>query len=634
MRSSAAHWGTRIAGLVFILPVLLSCLWALDIPQWMGFLMYPEQVAGLILGSAMAAIFIAGMRVKHWAQQLLDGGLALLAFGLGVHIFMRFQVLSEGAFFHPSESLVVGILIAITTLEALRRISGWSLIVILLSLSVYALFSDLVPGKLEGRPIPLVEILRFLGTDSTATLGSPLQVAAFVVVLFIFFGQLLLSTGGAEGITDASQKLSGSRSGATARMAVIASGLMGSISGSAVSNVTTTGVITIPAMKRAGFKPEVAGAIEAVASTGGQIMPPVMGAAAFLMAEFLRVPYKDILLAALIPAFLYFFSVYIQISLLSAKHRFESGHQQVARSWRELAPVLTSVFCTIAFLLLALFGLHMSPGKAVVLTCMLLAFLGFFGLGVKTRLTFTDLVKALANTGRAAGQILVVCAVAGMIIGLLSISGLSFALSFVLLQLGENSLLLLLLLTALVSIILGMGLPTTGVYLLLATLAAPPLVELGIGMLEAHFFVLYFGLLSMISPPIALAAFAAASIAQADQVRTAVESVRFGWIAYILPFVFVYRPALLMQGTPGEILFSAFSLVVAVVLITAAIIGYGYNRIVVAQRGVILGLGAFIIMPISSAWLVVAQGAAIVLGLMLIAMHVKGAQPMALGDQS
>lgn len=632
MYSSAYLWGSRMVGLIFIIPVVLSCLWALEIPQGLGFLMFPEQVACLILGSAVAAIFLSNWPSKTKYRKFLDGLLATLAFGLGIHIFIRFQVLSEGAFFHPTESLAVGVLIVLTSLEALRRVSGWSLILILLSLVVYALFSDLVPGKLEGRPIPLFEILRFLGTDSTATLGSPLQVAAFVVVLFILFGQLLLSTGGAEGITDAAQKLSGNRNGATARMAVIASGLMGSISGSAVSNVTTTGVITIPAMKRAGFKPESAGAIEAVASTGGQIMPPVMGAAAFLMAEFLRVPYKDILLAALIPACLYFLSVYIQISLLSAKHKYESVHQKITRTWRQLAPVLTSVFFTIVFLMFGLFALNMPPGKAVVFSCMFLACLGICGIGVKNRLTLSDLIGALANTGRAAGQILVVCAVAGMIIGLLSTSGLSFGLSFVLLQLGENSLLLLLLLTALVSIILGMGLPTTGVYLLLATLAAPPLVELGIGMLEAHFFVLYFGLLSMISPPIALAAFAAASIAQADQIRTAMESVRFGWIAYILPFIFVYRPAVLMEGTLNEILFTTFSLIVVIIMITAAIIGYGYSRLTTVQRIICFITGAFLIVPIPNGSPVVFQGLTIIFGVLMILLHFRNSQSIMLQD--
>jgi len=629
MKPPAAKWHGHITGLVSIMPVLLAIFWALEIPQHLGMLLFPEQIASLILTSAVAAIYLSGLQSSNPVKFYVNLSLALISIGLGIHIFMRFQVLSEGAFFHPTESLVIGGVVLIITLEALRRVSGWSLIVIFTMLLVYALFSDLVPGKLKGSPIPFFDIVRFLGTDSSATLGAPLQVASFIVLLFILFGQLLLITGGAEGLTDASQKLSGKSAGSTARMAVIASGLMGSISGSAVSNVTTTGVITIPAMKRAGFRSESAGAIEAVASTGGQIMPPVMGAAAFLMAEFLRVPYKDILLAAIIPAFLYFFSVYAQISFLSAKHQYESSQSEVTKTWRQLLPHLGSVLGSIGFLLLALFAFHMPPGKAVAMSCGILALLGITGLGVKTQLRVKDFFIAFVNTGRAAGQILVVCAVAGMIIGLLSTSGLSFGLSFVLLQLGENSLLLLLLLTALVSIILGMGLPTTGVYLLLATLAAPPLVELGIGMLEAHFFVLYFGLLSMISPPIALAAFAAASIAQADQIRTAVESVRFGWIAYFLPFIFVYRPALLMQGSMTEILFGAFSLIVAIALINLAVIGYGARKMNTMERMLAMLFGLIIVWPSTWPWVMVMEGVAVIAGGMLIYAHFRKTEGIA-----
>lgn len=629
MAPSATNWHGRIAGLVSIMPVLLALFWALEVPQLSGILLFPEQIASLILTSAVAAIYLSELQSADPFKYCLNLGLALLSLGLGIHIFLRFQVLSEGAFFHPTESLIIGVLMLITTLEALRRVSGWSLIVIFLILLGYALFSDLVPGKLQGSPIPFFDIIRFLGTDSSATLGAPLQVASFIVLLFILFGQFLLSTGGAEGLTDASQKLSGKSAGSTARMAVIASGLMGSISGSAVSNVTTTGVITIPAMKRAGFRSESAGAIEAVASTGGQIMPPVMGAAAFLMAEFLRVPYKDILLAAIIPAFLYFFSVYVQISFLSAKHQYESNQEAMTKTWLQLLPHLGSVLGAISFLLFALFALHMSPGKAVALSCGILAVLGITGLGVKTRMRMQDFFTAFVNTGRTAGQILVVCAVAGMIIGLLSTSGLSFGLSFVLLQLGENSLLLLLLLTAFVSIILGMGLPTTGVYLLLATLAAPPLVQLGIGMLEAHFFVLYFGLLSMISPPIALAAFAAASIAQADQIRTAVESVRFGWIAYFLPFIFVYRPALLMQGSHGDVLFCAISLIVAIILINLAVIGHGVRKLNAVERTLAMMFGVIIVWPSSWSWIMYLEGAVVIAGCILIYTHFSKTDKMA-----
>ncbi|MGI9486578.1 MAG: TRAP transporter permease, partial [Geminicoccaceae bacterium] len=480
----------RFKGAVSALVALLSLIWALDLAQIAGWLLYPEQIAGLLFGLAATTVFIGnGDREIRGVNLLLLG----LAIWVGLHLFLRFPVLSEGAFYHPDEALILGIGVVIVALEALRRIAGWSLIVILAVLVVYALFSDLAPGKLEGRPIPPADILRFLGTDSTATLGAPLQVAAFIVVLFILFGRFLLITGGAEVLTDAARRLAGEGRGATAKMAVIASGFMGSISGSAVSNVMSTEVITIPAMRRAGFSRDKAGAIEAVASTGGQIMPPVMGAAAFLMAELLQLPYQQIILAALLPAALYFWAVYLQISILAARDDLGSDDDSQAKAWSLILPHALIVVVPMAVLLAGLFLFSAPAGKAVVWASGVLILVGLLDLTGRGRITVNGVGHALVEAGAASAQILLVCAVAGMIIGLLSASGLSFGLSFLLLELGRGSLLLLLFLTALVSIILGMGLPTTGVYLLLATLAAPPLVQLGIGALEAHFFVLYFG---------------------------------------------------------------------------------------------------------------------------------------------
>ena len=602
-----------------VLVALLPLFWALDLQQYLNLGLFPEQIAGLIMAAACAAVFMARR------PGVLEWILAAAAMATGIHILVRFPVLSEGAFFYPTETLILGIVVSITVIEALRRSSGYSLIAILALLTCYALFADLVPGRLQGRPTDWQDILRFVGTDSTATLGAPLQVASFIVVLFIFFGRLLVVTGGAEALTDAARALAGDRTGSTAKMAVIASGFMGSISGSAVSNVMSTGVVTIPAMKKAGFQPSTAGAIEAVASTGGQVMPPVMGAAAFLMAEFLQLPYQDVLLAALIPAALYFYAVYLQISFLAEKHALGAGSAGARVPWRLLLPRLAIVLVPMVVLLSGLFLFYLPAGTAVVWAALALILVGLLDLTRRGRLGLDEVWIALVDTGRSSAQIIAVCAVAGMIIGLLSTSGLAFGLSFTLLDLGEDSLLLLLVLTALVSIVLGMGLPTSGVYLLLATLAAPPLVELGIAPVPAHFFVLYFGLLSMITPPVALAAFAAASISGAGAMQTAVESVRFGWIAFLLPFVFVYRPAYLMQGEVLQVVtVSAFALV-AVPLATAAIIGYGRRQLGPPERAVALVVAALALIPIGSEglafWLSVGATG---VGLALIAMHVRG----------
>lgn len=602
-----------LCALVSVIPLI----WALDLAQMAGWLLYPEQVAGLLFGLA-AAIALIG----QGERPVLNALLAVAALWIGLHLFIRFPVLSEGAFFHPLESLILGIGVVIVGVEALRRVAGWSLIIILAVLVLYALFSNYAPGKLEGRPIPPADILRFIGTDSTATLGAPLQVAAFIVVLFILFGRILLITGGAEVLTSTARKLAGERQGATAKMAVIASGFMGSISGSAVSNVMSTGVITIPAMRKAGFNAERAGAIEAVASTGGQIMPPVLGAAAFLMAEFLQMPYRQIILAALLPATFYFYAVYLQISLMAERDNLGAGDDSKAKPWSVILPHAAVVVIPMAVLLGGLFWFNAPPGKAVVWASMSLVGIGLLNLAGAGRITFSDLGRAFVTAGEASAQILLVCAVAGIIIGLLSNSGLSFGLSFFLLQLGQGSLLLLLILTALVSILLGMGLPTTGVYLLLATLAAPPLVRLGIGALEAHFFVFYFGLLSMITPPVALAAFAAASVAGARAMPTAVASVRFGWIAFILPFIFVYQPAMLMQGAWLDVLWVACSTLVAIPLVTAAFLGFGRRVLSGPERVIALVIGICALLPHGSVTLSVVTLIASLLGAALIALHV------------
>ncbi|MEM8742673.1 MAG: TRAP transporter fused permease subunit [Pseudomonadota bacterium] len=621
-RTERVHGGAVWA--LALLTTLIPIGWALDIPQRLRLLLYPEQLAGLVLGLAAAGVFLRDATAGGHARRTVSLALTAAALWLGGHIFWRFPVLSENAFYHPDEALALGILTLLVVVEALRRVAGLSLAMVLALLVLYALFSDLVPGRLQGRPVPWDEILRFLGTDSTATLGLPVQVATFTVILFILFGRLLVATGGAEVLTDAARALAGRQHGATAKMAVIASGFMGSISGSAVSNVMSTGVVTIPAMRRSGLSPPRAGAIEAVASTGGQIMPPVMGAAAFLMAENLQMAYGAIILAALIPSALFFYAVYLQIGLTAQKLALGSETSPVQaqsnRPWRDTLAVAGPM----AVLLGGLFLFNMPAGEAVVWATATLALIGLAG-RARRRIGGGAVLRALFETGRDAAQILMICAVAGMIMGLLQTSGLAFGLSFVLLDLGKGSLTALLVLTAAVSILLGMGLPTSGVYLLLAALAAPPLIRLGIGPLEAHFFVLYFGLLSMITPPVALAAFAAASIAGAGAMRTAWESLRLGWIAFLLPFIFVGRPGLLMQGDVWSVLGVTAAVVIAVPLITAAIVGYGRTRLGPGARALAALLGLVALLPQSGQTGAAALAAA-ALGLALILFHLRRAQ--------
>ena len=385
-------------------------------------------------------------------------------------------------------------------------------------------------------------------------LGTPMEIVSTVVIAFVLFGSILLASGGSEFFTDLSMILVGRFRGGQAKIAVTASGMFGSISGSAVSNVATTGVITIPLMRNAGYDVHKAGAIEAVASTGGQLMPPIMGAAAFLMAEFLQVQYTDVVIAALIPAILYFVALFILADLEAAKSGIKPVDKSIiprgrARSlkegWHFALPFVVLIY--------VLFWLNMSPEKAALVSAVVIvvasAVFGYQG----KRITPLELYQAVRNTGIASLDVVMIGAAAGLVIGVLGVSGLAFALTQVLIHLGGGNVVVLLLVSAGVCILLGMGMPTAGVYILLSTLVAPSLIEVGIVPMAAHLFILYFGMMSMITPPVAIAAFAAASLTGADPMRTAFAAVKFGWIAYLIPFLFVFSPNLIMQGATLDI---------------------------------------------------------------------------------
>jgi len=333
-------------------------------------------------------------------------------------------------------------------------------------------------------------------------------------------------------------------------------------------------------------------------------MPPIMGAAAFLMAEFLQLPYKDILIAALVPAVLYYLALFLQVDFLSRRFNLGSG-SPTAESAAVKDVLKSGWLLPIPFfiLIVALFQFNLSPEMAVLVSLISLVVLSFLRKDKTQRMTPVRVLQDLIHTGRAISGLILVTAIAGMIIGILSNTGLSFSLGFVLLGFGENSLLGLLLITAAVCILLGMGLPTTGVYLLLATLAAPPLINLGLEPIQAHLFVLFFGMLSMITPPVALAAFAAASLANAPQMRTGFEAMRMGWCAYLVPFLFVYHPAVLLQGSGIQILVSLGSIVIALLLASAAIAGYARSELNIGIRFALLALAIPLLLPLPEKWL-------------------------------
>ena len=578
---------------------VLSLIWAVDLHVRLGYILYTEQALAVILGLSYLVIFLTiparkGGPIAPW-YDVTAGILGVLACTL---VAIRFPVFSEeGIFLHSGEAALAGAIIVPLMLESLRRTAGPSLVCIVLAFLAYGLFGHLVPGRLEGKSKELIDLTAYLAFDTAALFGLSMRVVCLVVILFIFLGQMLLRTGGSEWFTDLAAALMGRTRGGAAKVSVVASGLFGTISGSAVSNVASTGVITIPLMTESGFSPRVAGAIEAVASTGGQIMPPIMGAAGFLMAEFLDVPYTDVLLAALIPAILFYVAVFIQVDLEAARNdipripedRIPPIVQVLKEGWQFILPFVV--------LLVLLFQYNRTPEESALAAAFAIiavsVTIGYKG----RRLTPAKLWEAICATGESSIGIVIIGAMAGTIIGILDGTGLGFGLTYVLVQFGEGNLLGLLAITALTCIVLGMGMPTAGIYLLLATLAAPPLIKLGVPPMSAHLFVLYFGIMSMITPPVALCAFTAANLSGANPMETGVTAVRLGWTAFVVPFLFVFAPTLIMEGGVIQVLLATVTAIAGVWLASAGMLGYFTRPLGWLMRVVFMMAGLSLLIP-------------------------------------
>ncbi len=578
--------------------VLLSLANALDLYRAFGLVLINEQLLAVILGLGLATVFILQPFKQHTAKTRLpwyDIVAAILAFGACTYVAVNYVGIVATLFDKPFSSVAAATIIVVSVAECLRRTAGTMLFGFVLLFLVFGLVGHLVPGHFQGRQVAMDRLLIYLGMDSNGIIGLPIGVVVSIVVPFIFFGNLLNASGGANFFTEISAALMGKYRGGSAKIAIVASSLFGSISGSAVANVVSTGVITIPMMKRSGYPPERAAAIEAVASTGGQLMPPMMGAAAFLMAEFLQVPYTDIILAALIPAILYYVSLFIQADLYAAKEDIRSVDEMkynalevLSKGWLYISPFVV--------IIAGLFTLNLQPQTAAMYAIGLIIPIALvFGYrGV--RMPWTRLVEAVGDTGVAVTQLLMVSAMAGVVIGVLNITGLGFALTQAIIELSGGNLTVILLLSGAISIVLGMGMPTVGVYLLLATLVAPSMVEAGVPPIAAHMFAFYFGILSMITPPVAAAAFAGATIAKADFVKTGFAAVVFGWPAYVVPFIFALSPEMLWQGTPLEIARIFVLSVAGVWLVSAGWIGFFGGTLSAVWRlaFILAGAGCFV----------------------------------------
>lgn len=612
---------TGLASLI----TFVALTWAMDLFQTFGIYLYPAQLVIGVLGLAIALAYIhlparrhAGKRATPW-HDWIAAAIGLLTAGW---MSARYPLLVDLTIDAPLEIVVIGLVIILLTLEALRRATGLALPLIVVTFISYAVAGHVIPGPFAAQQTSWDVVAGFLAFDANALPGGPLLIICNIVISFVFFGNLLRVTGGAEFFAELAQTLMGRYRGGPAKVAVAGSALFGSISGSAVANVAATGVITIPMIRKSGYSAESAAAIEAVSSTGGQLLPPVMGAAAFLMADFLRITYAEVVIAALIPGILYYVSLFIRVDLLAGRNGYAGLDPEEIGSMRDLAGGWFFVLPFIA-LVVALFGFNLYPqSAAIVASVVLVASAAIFSYKGE-RPNPAKIAEAIRATGFVVFELILICAGAGIVIGVLANSGLGFTFTNSLFLLGSGSPILLLLLAATVCIVLGMGLPTLGVYVLLATLVAPGLVEVGIAPIAAHLFVLYYGMMSMITPPVAVAAFTAAGMAGADPMRTAINSIKTGWLAYIIPFAFVFSPGLTMNGSPGLITITVVTFVVGIFLISIAMTGYFLRPIGLVTRVVACLAGLLLWIPVNSfAYAAIVVAGAAVSGLLLLAYEI------------
>jgi TRAP transporter 4TM/12TM fusion protein len=546
---------------------------------------------GLLMGPAIFIVFATRPFRKNGKSGLIDAliGLAGMA-GVFHFVLTEWDLMMRGGAPLPTD-IVWGVIVLLTLLEGSRRCLGIALPLIASIFLLYGYFGPFFPGVLQHHGVNFEHLVSATAMTTEGIWGTPMQIAATYIIIFVIFTSFLEKTGAGQFFIDLACALFGRVRGGPAKIAVAGSAIFGTISGSALANVAGTGCITIPLMKENGYRAEFAGAVEAAASTGGQLMPPVMGAAAFVMAEFVGVSYWQVAKAALIPAILYFFAIFMMVDLEAARTGLKGVSNLTAKTktilkegWFLMLPLI---------LLIYLMGVvQFSPMKSAFWS--LVCTVGVSFLNRKSMLTPSKILDAIYSGVKDTAGIAMACATAGIVISMVNLSGLGLSFSSILISLSQGNLFALLCLTAIASLVMGMGLPATPCYILLAILVSPAITELGVPIMASHLFVYYFGMISGITPPVALAAYVAAGIAQAKSMRTAVIATKLGMAGFLLPFMFCYSPALLMQGTYAETAIATISGLVGVVALASALTGHLFAGMKLWQRPV-LGIAALLL---------------------------------------
>lgn len=511
--------------------------------------------------------------------------------------------------------IVLAIVLIVVLIDVVRRLVGKTLVVIVCIFIAYPLIGSYLPGLLQTRKIAFTELLDLIYFGTDGIFGITLGVSATMIALFIIFGAFITSTGAGNLLYELSAATVGKHQGGPAKIAVVASGLMGSISGVPTANVVTTGALTIPMMKRLGFNPVFAGAVEAAASTGGQFLPPVMGAVTFLMMAFTGLSYSQLMLYALIPALLYYFSVYFNVHL-EAIHLNLPPVESV-KSAKETLNDYAHLLIPIAVLVIMLIK-GFSPSMAGSVSTILLIVISCFK--KSTRMNLATLIDSVVSAAISCMIVISTCAIAGIVIGVIRYTGIGQKLSSVLVKLGGENLFLVLLLVAISTIILGMGMPPVPSYIMQLGLTLPAMLSLGLPVHVAHFFVFYYCGLSLITPPIAVASYAAAGIADANPMQTGWVAFRMVIPSFIIPFLFVMNPALIMDGAPLDIIVSSLTAVVGIYLFNAFAIGYLQYKMNLWERLLSLASAILFVLPM---WQTVVPGILIYAFLHVVQMRKK-----------
>lgn len=519
---------------------------------------------------------------------------ALLGAAVNLYVIIDFQNLVNRMGMPNQVDLILGGLCIVLVLEATRRSIGWPLPIVTAIFLLYNYFGQYIPGTFGHRGYDITRIINQMYLTTEGIFGVPIGVVVTIVFLFILFGAFLEKSGGGNFFINLAVALAGRAKGGPAKIAVIASGLMGTISGSSIANVVTTGSFTIPLMKKIGYRPEFAASVEAAASTGGQIMPPIMGAGAFVMSEFTQIPYLTIIAAAAIPALLYYLSIYMNVHFEACRTGLEGmSEDEVPKTRDVLREGYVYILPIIALVVVLILGY--SPARAALVGMGLLVLVSM--IKASTRMKPKDFLDALASAGMTSFSIVAATACAGMIVGTVSMTGLGIKFSNLIGNLAGGREILGLFFTMIACLILGMALPTTANYIVQAAITAPALVALGVPLLTAHLFVFYFGVFADITPPVCLAAYAGAGIAKADPMKAGLNATRNVTVAYLVPYLFVYFPALLGKAPAMEVVQAVATAVLAVIALSAAFSSFLQRRCYWWERFLLLVAGALLIVP-------------------------------------